>query len=52
MIVREIYLNKIRGFYDSNLVKILVWIRILINFTDLSFLCRFDWENIEEYNKF
>lgn len=27
MLVRETYLNKIRGFYDSNLVKILVWIR-------------------------
>ena len=27
MLKREIYLSKIRGFYDSNLVKILVGIR-------------------------
>ena len=27
MLIRETYLSKIRGFYDSNLVKILVGIR-------------------------
>ena len=27
MLVREEYLSKIRGFYDSNLIKILVGIR-------------------------